>query len=171
MLVALSSTLENDPHFNLVDLPSPLFGAESRLRRHAYTSLQMKDMEASACDRLFFHAAEDAIFILVTATPGALVVVLIIRGAFFAFFHLDVSFEMNLMARVALSMTRVMIWSQCASRKGTLIQVLSRNMWNGRSILWESYWNGSRGASATKGAREELDSSCQALIFLIATNA
>lgn len=113
----VGSTLENDHHFNLVDiLPSPLFGADSRLRRHArmYTSLGMKEV-IDPPRNLFLHAAEDAIVILVAATAEALVVVLIVRNALFALFHLDVSIQMDLVTSVALGLTRVMTRCQCTA--------------------------------------------------------
>jgi hypothetical protein len=44
-----------------------------------------------------------------------LVVVLIVRNAFFALFHLDVSIQVDLVTRVALGLTRVMTRCQCTA--------------------------------------------------------
>jgi hypothetical protein len=63
-------------------------------------------------DRSFFHASEHTIIVLITATPGTLIVILVVCNALFAFFHLDISIEMELMTGVTLGLARMTIRGQ-----------------------------------------------------------
>lgn len=153
--------------------PSPLFGADSRVRRHVLATCvhdyKRKHIGPSALRILFLHAAEDAVVVLVAAATGAMVILLVVCHAILALFHLVPAY-MDLVTSVALSLARVVARCQGTAGEGALVQVLSGNMGNRRGILRESNRNASRCASAPKTAGEKLDGSSQAIVLLVAAD-